>query len=213
MRGEQLVHISDITGEEAYRSNPTHRALADQSGARTAVWIALRRDDTLLGVINIYRQEVRPFSDRQIELLRGFAAQAVIAIDNARLLRELRQRTEELARRNSEYGERIEQQAATIDVLKVMSASPGDPQPVFDLIVRRARDLCNGMSVGLFEYDGTLVHMRADCGGDTAATRQFAAMFPDCANTRIARLPRDPGPASHSRQGYGRGAGSVSVGA
>ena len=133
VRGEQLVHISDITGEEAYRSNPTHRALADQSGARTAVWIALRRDDTLLGVINIYRQEVRPFSDRQIELLRGFATQAVIAIDNARLLTELRQRTDELAQRNSEYG--------TSEVLKTMSASPDNAQPVFELIARRAKVL------------------------------------------------------------------------
>ena len=65
-----------------------------------------------------------------------------------------------LAQRNSEYGERIEQQAATIDVLKVMSASPGDPQPVFDLIVRRATELCNGLGTALFEFDGGLVHFR-----------------------------------------------------
>src|SRR5262252_7213931 len=66
-----------------------------------------------------------------------------------------------LAERNSEYGERIEHQSATIDVLKTMSASPGDAQPVFDLIVYRARDLCNGQSAALYEFDGELVHYRA----------------------------------------------------
>jgi hypothetical protein len=69
-----------------------------------------------------------------------------------------------LAQRNSEFGERIDHQAATIDVLKAMSASPGDPLPVFDLIARRARNLCGGAHVGLFEFDGTLVHVRAWCG-------------------------------------------------
>jgi GAF domain-containing protein len=177
VRGEQLVHISDITGEEAYRSNPTHRALADQSGARTAVWIALRRDDTLLGVINIYRQEVRAFSDRQIELLRGFAAQAVIAIDNARLLRELRQRTEELARRNSEYGERIEQQSATIDVLKAMSASSGDAQPVFQAIVERARAFCNADNANLALVDGGVLHPQATTITDSE-NAIYMAQFP-----------------------------------
>ena len=95
---------------------------------------------------DLSRKRVEPYTERQIELVRTFADQAVIAIENARLLGELQQRTDELAARNNEFGERIEHQSATIDVLKVMSASPGDPQPVFDLIVRRARDLCNATS-------------------------------------------------------------------
>jgi uncharacterized Ntn-hydrolase superfamily protein len=73
----------------------------------------------------------------------------------------LRERTDELAARNSDFGERIEQQSATIDVLKAMSASPGDPQPVFDLIVRRAQDLCNTEGGALFEFDGELIHLRS----------------------------------------------------
>src|SRR3984957_10586425 len=78
----------------------------------------------------------------------------------AALAEELTARTAELAERNSEFGERIDHQAATIDVLKAMSASPGDAQPVFDLIVRRANQLCNGAGAALFEFDGTLVHFR-----------------------------------------------------
>jgi two-component system, NtrC family, sensor kinase len=82
----------------------------------------------------------------------------------AALAKELAARTAELGQRNSDYGERIDHQAATIDVLKAMAASPGDPQPVFDLIARRARNLCGGAHVGLFEFDGTLIHIRAWSG-------------------------------------------------
>jgi hypothetical protein len=81
---------------------------------------------------------------------------------NADLRQRLDERTAELATRNSEYGERIEQQSATIDVLQVMSASPGDPQPVFDLIVERARDLCDGYGATMYEFDGTLIRRHAD---------------------------------------------------
>src|SRR6478672_9110014 len=97
----------------------------------------------------------------------------------AALAEELAAPTVELAERESEFGERIAQQAATIDVLKVMSASPGDPQPVFDLIVRRATELCNGLGTVLFEFDGGLVHFRVSYfteALDTAA--YYSAAFP-----------------------------------
>src|SRR6476646_9452418 len=102
-------------------------------------------------------------------------------LEKAALAEELAAQTVELAERESEFGERIAQQAATIDVLKVMSASPGDPQPVFDLIVRRATELCNGLGTALFEFDGRLVHFRANYfteALDAAAYAAYAAAFP-----------------------------------
>jgi hypothetical protein len=141
--------------------------------------IPLRKDGTYLGGISALRTEVKPFTEAEISLLESFAAQAVIAMENARLLTELRQRTEELAQRNSEYGERIEHQSATIDVLKAMSSTPDDTQPVFDLITRRAQELCNSPAVGIFEYDGELVHVRSSHFGKAiAGVDKFFSSFP-----------------------------------
>ena len=143
---KRFVYALDVMQDELYLAgNANVRAMVELGGIRTSLAVPLLKDDTVLGFITIYRQEVRPFSDKQIALLENFAAQAVIAMENARLLGELQERTAALAERNSEYGEQIEQQSATIDVLKVMSALTGDAQPVFDLIVRRARELCNGL--------------------------------------------------------------------
>ena len=128
--------------------------------ASRIVAIPLLRDGVAIGAHRHWTADERGgFSDSQIELLKTFAEQAVIAISSAETYRALQERTAALAERNSEYGERIEQQAATIDVLKVMSASPGDPQPVFDLIVRTARELCDATARDLFEFDGELVHL------------------------------------------------------
>ena len=110
------------------------------------------------------------------------SAVADLQRDNAELRRQLDACRAELAARNSEFGERIEHQSATIDVLKAMSASPGDPQPVFDLIVRSARDLCNTTSAGLFEFDGELVHLRSTVGreayGTPEAVEAYTRLFP-----------------------------------
>ena len=177
--GERLVHYADVTAMPA-ESVSNFRDVVERLGVRTVLLIPLRKDGVYVGGFSALRTEVKPFNEAEISLLESFAAQAVIAMENARLLMELRQRTEELAKRNSEYGERIEQQAATIDVLKVMSASPGDPQPVFDLIVERARDLCDAYGATVYEFDGTLIHYRAATGvSDDARVRaQVAAMYP-----------------------------------
>src|SRR5262249_21866262 len=138
-RSRKTVHTPDMRNEPAYLDgDPLAISAADIGGIRTLVTVPMHKDNEAVGAITIYRREVRSFTDKQIDLVESFAAQAVIAIENARLLNELR--------------ESLQQQTATVDVLKVISSSPGDLEPVFQAMLERATQLCEAKFGVMFRF-------------------------------------------------------------
>jgi GAF domain-containing protein len=152
---KQIVHITDYAAEPAYlERDPFAVRVVEELGIRTNLSVPMLQDNELVGAFSIYRTTVKPFSEKQIELITGFAAQAVIAIENARLLNELRQRTTELT-------VALEQQTATADVLKVISRSQFDLQLVLDNLIKTATSLCGAKRGVIFRRDGDLYRAAA----------------------------------------------------
>ena len=144
----QPVHVANFATERAYiERNPAAVAAVELGGARTLLVVPMLKESELVGAFAIFRQEIRPFTDKQIALVQNFAAQAVIAIENTRLLNELHQRTADLS-------EALEQQTATSEVLRVISSSPGALDPVFQAVVENATRLCGAHFGALVLYDG-----------------------------------------------------------
>jgi GAF domain-containing protein len=161
-RTRQVAQIADITAHRLYKErDPVFVAGAELGGIRTIVAVPMLKGKELIGAITIFRQEVRPFTDKQIALVANFAAQAVIAIENARLLNELRQRTTDLTERTADLTEALEQQTATSEVLQVISRSPGDLEPVFASMLENAVRICDATFGNIDRWDGEVLHMLA----------------------------------------------------
>ncbi len=162
IRTKQICHVADNAAEATGRA-------ATLGGARSCVCVPMLRDDSLIGVITIYRQEVRPFTDKQIALVQNFANQAVIAIENTRLLNELR--------------ESLERQTATSEVLSVISRSPGELEPVFQSMLHNAVRICEARFGSLFRFDGNAFHLAATVGAP-----------PELVEVQRQRVPIGPTP-------------------
>src|SRR5262249_40514506 len=127
-------------------------------GYRSWIGVPMLREGTAVGTIAVSRAEVKPFSEGEIALLQTFADQAVIAIENVRLFKELEEKNRALTESHAQVTEALEQQTATSEILRVISSSPTDVQPVFDTIVRSAVRLCGGLFSALYQFDGELIH-------------------------------------------------------
>jgi two-component system NtrC family sensor kinase len=177
---KQVVHIADLRAEQPYlEREPSSVTMVERAGARTLLVVPMLKDDELIGNINIYRHEVWPFTNKQIELVKNFAAQAVIAIENTRLLNELR--------------ESLQQQTATADVLKVISQSAFDVQPVFQTIIKNAAQLCQSVLSAVYRRDGELVHLVAhdQFSPESVAAVRAAYPVPITSNNVIAVAVRE----------------------
>src|SRR5262245_17160700 len=167
----QPVHVHDLAAAGA--EFPVGQADAVRAGYRTTLSVPLLREGEAIGAIHIRRREVRPFTDSQIALLQTFAAQAVIAIENVRLFNETK--------------EALERQTATSEILRVISSSPTDVQPVFDTMAANALRLCDATLSGIFTFDGELIHL--------VAHDQFS---PEGADALRDAFPTPPGRGSNT---------------
>ncbi|MGN6748195.1 MAG: GAF domain-containing protein, partial [Xanthobacteraceae bacterium] len=164
LQTKQVVQIADIQAVPGYVANPEQAPIVRLAGARTMLSVPMLKEQDLLGVIEIYRTNIQPFTDRQIALVQNFAAQAVIAIENARLLNELR--------------ESLEQQTATADVLRVISSSPTNVQPVFDSIAESAVRLCSGQFSFVLRFNGAVTDFASSFGLSAEGLDAFRRMLP-----------------------------------
>jgi two-component system, NtrC family, sensor kinase len=169
----RVVHVEDVLADPNYQLKE-QRAVG---GYRTVLGVPLMREGTSIGMILLSRSVMKPFTDKQIGLVENFAAQAVIAIENARLLNELRQRTDDLSHRTDDLTEALEQQTATSEVLRVISSSPGELEPVFQAMLENAVRICDAKFGILFRYDNEAFDPVADFGVPSALAEYLRQSF------------------------------------
>jgi len=173
-------NVADLAANEDYiERHPGAVAAVELGGVRSFLAVPMLKENEMIGSFSLYRQEVRPFTDKQVALVTSFAAQAVIAIENARLLNELRQRTTDLT-------EALEQQTATSEVLQVISSSPGDLQPVFAAMLESAVRICDAKFGNIQSWDGELFSL--------VATHNTPPAFAEARN-RLLHRPSPKAPA------------------
>ncbi|MGH7309069.1 MAG: GAF domain-containing protein [Candidatus Rokuibacteriota bacterium] len=175
----RTVHVEDFLTSREF---PRGRPIAERSGFRTAVSVPLVKEGGAIGTLVLRRAEAQPFTPEQIALLETFADQAVIAIENVRLFTELQGKNRALTQAHAQVTEALDQQTATSEILRVISSSPTDVQPVFEAIVRSAVRLCNGVFAAAFRFDGSLIHFMAGHGYTPDADELQRQRFPATPN-------------------------------
>jgi GAF domain-containing protein len=175
----RVGQFADVRDTEPYRrGEPLWTRTADHEGMRTLLGVPLVKDGRLVGSIAVYRRDVRPFTDAQVELVKTFADQAVIAIENVRLFTELQEKNLALTTAHAQVSEALDQQTATSEILKAISRSPTDVQPVFDTIVESAMRLCEAVQSNVQLFDGNLMHYCAQQGIGPEAMESIRRTYP-----------------------------------
>jgi GAF domain-containing protein/CheY-like chemotaxis protein len=163
------VHVADLLNDPEFAARP--RDLYEDENVRTVLSVPMLREERLIGVLTTWRREVRPFADRQVALLQIFADQAVIAVENARLFREL-------ADSNAELRESLEQQTATVEILRLIGTSPTDAQPVFEGIARSGVKVLDALACAVFVVEGDTIRVAATHGVPSERVERFRTQFP-----------------------------------
>src|SRR5262245_8622867 len=175
----RVLHVPDLKTAAPYRERePIWVQAVEEGGVRTFLAVPLVKEDRFLGTLMIYRQDVQLFTDKQIGLLETFADQAVIAIENVRLFTELQEKNEALTQAHAQVSESLEQQTATSEILRVISSSPTDLQPVFDTIIASAVKLCEAYSGILVRVEDGLIHRVAGIGPHRESPESVRRTFP-----------------------------------